>query len=302
MATVYTTAVSCRGDSLANFKAWASVIFTVMGASNFNWTRDYSYADAAYQTGSSGTFADWTVIDQVPNSEGQVFEVYAMNDGTAQTNCPFFVRFDYWYDGSFLRLKVRTGRGHTTGTMSGTNGESYEFNATPNNTATTYNLWFSGSTNRFAMAFWNLYSDNGWFATFERVKDSTGADTYGTDDFVNVLLLGNGLSNTSRWYVNTQNGTPPTALSVSPVVNYEPTTAAFGTDVALFPLTPVWKKVRAPLLNYLVTKETDFTGLDESNITVTHYGSSRTFKILNNNRFDRGMYDRNTTRILMRYE
>ena len=305
MATVYTTAVSARADTLSNFKAWASLFFTVLAAGNFNWTRDFAYADAAYQTGSSGTFADWTVIDQVPTAEGQVYEIYAMNDGAAQSGCPFYMRLDYYYDGQ-LKLKVRFGRGHSSGTMTGTNGESYSFEATENNTATTYNLWFSGTTNRFAFSLWNQYAGQGWFCTIERSKDSTGADTYGSDDFVNVMLLGNGISattsNQSAHIILPQNGTVPNAQSVAPVIEYEPTTAAFGTDVALFPLTPVWKKVRAPLLNYFVTKAVDFTALDESSISVTHYGSSRTFKVLNNSAFVRAMFHRNDSRIAMRYE
>lgn len=204
----------------ATFRLWGTAIrdailnsgFTMVGTGNVDWTT--------------------VAVPAVTTAAG--FEVYQFNDTLQATN-PYFFKLEYGTASILDRpaLWLTVGRGHNgTGTITANGGAlTTRAQIGKDLASNTQNCWcyFAGQSSANAgymcMALWthktNTTSNasiprdiNGTFATlvsFERTKDSTGADT--SDGL--LLLYTVGASAYRMQYVgNTANGNVETTLGV----------------------------------------------------------------------------------------
>jgi hypothetical protein len=300
MSTTYSVATAkADSSSAANFKTWAQPISDALSSSQFNWSPAFSGSTVGGASGN-GTRLTWASVSSVPTTTGDLFEVWGMNDGATQSSCPFYLRIDYFWNGSQNITGISAGRGYNTsnGALTGTNGETLNmYTLSDGGGVTTYTHYFSGGTSHFRWNLFNGKASDQSFLIVERSKDSTGADT---TSFVAVAMCSQQYS--TKHFLVPQAGTPLASTTRWPVPYYEPTTALFGVDMAVFPYLPTHITVGAPLLGMGVVKAADVTTQNGNNISVTHYGSSHTYKVLGDPSFSRAMYDVNDCRILMRYE
>jgi hypothetical protein len=296
MSTYTVSTAATDNTSAATFKNFCQPISDALSSGHFNWTPSFSGSSVG-GSGGSGASITWASVTSVATSAGNLWEVWAMNDGSNQTACPFFMRFDYWNDGSNSHLKIAIGTGcDGSGNITGGNGETYDVSSN-NNTGVTYTDYFSGTTGSFRMQLFTDFVSNGIFFVCERSKDSTGADT---TSYVSFGILGPSII--SRFGILPATGTFLTAQLRWPVPYYEFTTATFGTNVAVFPILPCSTTVGAPMLGASVVKYADVSSQNNASITVTAYGASHTYKIMNNAANRRAMYDPLDCSVLMQYE
>jgi hypothetical protein len=300
MSVYSVTNALADASTAANFKTFCQPISDALSSSNFNWTPAYSVSTVG-GAGGNGARITWASVTAVPSSVGDLYEIWAMNDGSNQTSCPFYIRMDYYNDGSNNKVGVAVGQGYSssTGLLTGTNGETYTMQTSSNGSGTTYTHYFSGSTSSFRMQLYTDKSGDGQLMIVERSKSSAGADTA---SYVACGLLGNDLSGNSRFVIIPATGTTLNSGQRWPVPPYDASSAAFGTNVAVFPVLPVSTTVGSPMLGAGIGKQGDFSTQSNASISVVAYGSTHTYKVMNNSINSRAMYDTNDANVLMQYE
>lgn len=267
----------------------------------------------AVSGGASGTFtvvlggvnethagsATTTAIAAVPGASTYAYEIWAPADALQTGATTFFLKLEYGTDSTHPNIQVTLCTStNGAGTASGTSVGPYNTNSgAANEGALTYETYFSGDTNRLGMLIWRNHPSAGgpiWLA-IERTKNTDGTDSSdGVTLFINRSQNGQAQQATINFGVGT-------TVLTNLITCYDNANASqvFNNNVPVYPVFPVYGKVGNPCTVLAIIHTQDV--VDTSLITVTLYGSSRTYLAaaagVTNFMFGGGNY-----RVCMRYD
>lgn len=245
------------------FRAWGSAISAALSAAG--WV----------QTADTGQINWTTVTAAVSINTSAGFEVWRTND----SNTTWYLKIEYGAGAATSTPSIWLTIGTATngsGTLSGQTSTRKQL-ASNANTTTQYNMIFGGGTawfstccftqNTVATAYWF------WF-TIERTKDTAGADA----DVAMMICGGSGGSNSSFSQTVPKTGTVPTQRTYVPTPLAANSTLVSGTTVGLLPVFPQMQTTYPAALGVMSFFYSDIS-TDSSTITVSRYGSNRTYMV-----------------------
>lgn len=273
MATKFDSTVLPSNNTDALFRAWATFIHDTIVTTG-GWTNTADTGQINLSTATTSAVANTKIG----------YKIYAMADSLQATN-PVYVRIDFGTGATANNPTVWVTIG-TGSNGSGTiTGKVYDGGATTtgnfatgaNSTTGSRNSYGSASTNRFSIAMFVSTSNNNILSfTLERSKDTSGADT-GTA----VLLYGAATSSSydvSRYIILAGGSQPANEAGLQFILSSQnPTTFNSVTSIGL--AIPMADGAKQPGMNVAITRSSDFTA--ETQFSVSIYGSTRTFQLLN---------------------
>jgi hypothetical protein len=260
------TSLAPDNSTAAAFRAWGSAVNAALAALGL------------VQTGDTGQI-NWTsVAAPGASNTSQGYEIWKFNDAL-QATAPFFFKLEYGSGataaapGMWLTVSTATnGAGSLTGVV------STRMQPRGNtNSATSYNCYFSGSSNRFSCyLFRGAGSSNVEFGFYlERLKDANGADT--SEGCYAVIG-----SFPSGWVAQVIPSSGAVLATDAPVCAgpSSASTGVIGTDVGTFSCFPMRGKLYPPCMNLVGYMNADLTVLNP--VTLSLYGADHTMLPLGN--------------------
>lgn len=285
-------------STVANYKSIMQQYGTALSA--FGWVNN----------NDTGT-VNWASVSTLPgNGAIRDWEIWRMND-TAQATFPIFVRFDYQFRSTnVMQITITVGTGSNgSGTITGT-GFTNTFAprlASSLGAANLYACYYSGDAGRFVCLMYEgaaaVNADAVWGFSFERSKDSSGADT---DEFLMTVAVNSGSSAQIFSRIVTKTGFLAVAQTrLHFVMDSSGTDNANGTTAAC-PQLALLGKLCNPLMTYLFVPLTDAG--EGASVTANIYGATHTYLGCKANSNNLGyanagsVFGGNTSCTLIRYE
>jgi hypothetical protein len=251
-----------------------NVVFRATGRAISN-----SFADSGWVQANDAGQIDWTTV--VANGTiGTYFgcEIWRMNDALANTT-PCYIRIDYGTNSTTAnRWVFNITMGHSTNGALGLRGAlSVNTAFAPSGALalnTTYPCYFHGDSSSWGMILWEGFNYPVLFA-LERTKDANGTNT---SDGFNVLQGVNTIGQyfwspwTGQSVLSTEN---PGCFTGQNAANR----SGIGSAFHWYPIYVSNGKFNPPMLNWMIS--TPYQCQSNSIMTVTHYGASRTYRMVN---------------------
>lgn len=233
-------------------------------------------------TADSGQINEATVLRPAIQTDGG-YKVYRFDDAK-QATAPVSIYIAYGRAaGNNARLRVQVGTGVSDG-FGNVGGRYSEMIIASQNAAAATLAFISGGPNRLSLAYGNdltfsSQSDNYFGVFIERGRNLDGTEN---DDVV-LLVTPSTPAPTSVLQYVPRGGSGASQVGTSnavPVLNPAGTTAAFGGDVGVYPITPVvGPNLKGPMLGPLIYVNGDFP-LGASINGINHLGAARSYKAL----------------------
>jgi hypothetical protein len=263
------------------FKALGSAINTAWTSSG--WTRDYAYSS---NQSVAGTNFSWSNITSVPSAAGTTYEVWKMGD-SLQSTMPFYVRVDYWNDGS-QRFRFTLGNSQTSGVVNGgVDGEKLRSQdawvsldhsvSDPGSSGLPFKCLFAGSSSSFRMGLFldsygaNTYNAACYFA-FERSRDVSGTEN---GSFVTFLAHSAGQGKEQISIGNMVRPVLGFSTWLTPAFPDQSSISHQG-DVGLFPILSQFDSIELPLKYTVLTRYVD-TPNGLTSFLAQAYGDTQTY-------------------------
>jgi hypothetical protein len=287
MSFAATTTLTPTNSSDANFRAWGSAFGTKFTSAGWVNTADTGQINWTTVTAAAGT------------NTAQGYEIWKFADAL-QGTVPVFFKIEYG-SGSAINnpaIWVTVGSGSNgTGSLTGILSVRQQMTFTA--TATPITFYWSGDTNRFAVAANGASNTTSFFFAVERSVDNSGALTSEA-----VLLVWFSLGSWAQVAWNTTIGSP--SLAEATLGCLGPSVTPFGTtgsQIAVYPIFHSKGVFYSPGLNGFAY----FNALIASGspITFTVYSGSHTYMPLGNTpAFTTSTFRASTAggSLMMRYE
>lgn len=274
--------IACDFTSDATWRAMLAAIKTNIEA--MGWV----------QTSDTGQLDVTTTLKPTASGQSRGYLLWRANDALAGSY-PMILRLNFGSGTSSTSLRVNVQIGSITDGAGTFNPTSNFWNRgdmdLQSTSATAYECYFCGDTNRLAFILWDNHptTDRCLGISLERTHDSVAADT-------NVGIFATTSRGTiDNWhrvitYAGTMGGAETKLMGPVPVNQ-----TLIGTSVGLFPIFPLYVVSLNQSVLWATYHTSDITG--NTIITFTMYGVTMTFLTTRNFRGSQDQY-----RLAMRYE
>ena len=261
MATsTFAAAPSNASDAL--FRAWGSALSTAIQAVGLTKV-------------TCDTQVNWATVT-VPSAGTYAYEVYCFSDSHQATH-PIYIKVGYGTSAggsAVCSMRISVGRGVDTsdGTLTTPASTAMIGNAlSSGNSATTYDCYVSGSTDRLNVIMFTGHAHRMAFF-IERTKNDNGATT---DDAADICMFGSSTNLKHQQLPKSGNAypaTPGTPMCAVPTAG----AGSWGDNVGLFPIFPNMGYAANPTMGGCIYFTADIASGGTS-IELTFYGVSHTF-------------------------
>jgi hypothetical protein len=262
MAAFTTAPANWTNSSDANFRAWGLAVATKLGQVGL------------VQTADAGQI-NWTTVTAPGGADTyQGYEIWRFADAL-QATAPVFMKVQYGSGASNAAnpgIRVVFGSGSDgAGNLTGVLSSNLDSEATASAGAVT--AYWSGSTNRFAMAIMSSAVANQHLMLFERSLDSLGAVTSEAVLWLSKPSLSATVMSELAW--DTATGDKTAVETTFGVLVPANGTGVTGTQIAVYPVFHQKGVFMFPGMNSMVYFNAAITA--NSQIAVPVYGASRVY-------------------------